>query len=109
MASVGKPVRRLVKATAKLQKVLGEHQDACVGKRRVRELVDSMGDMVDVDVVFVAGRLVEREEARRAEARAAWPKAWRRVSPPGPVVGTGLIAVTGRDRADPRPRQPARR
>lgn len=30
----GKPVRRLVKATKRLQDVLGEHQDACVAEQR---------------------------------------------------------------------------
>lgn len=80
VASVGEPARRLVTATARLQEVLGDHQDARVAQQRVRELVDAMGDVVDVDVIFVAGRLVEREELRCAEARAAWPRAWRRVN-----------------------------
>ena len=28
---------------------------------------------------LVAGRLVEREEERRIEARAAWPRTWRKL------------------------------
>ncbi|MFL6119915.1 CHAD domain-containing protein, partial [Actinophytocola sp.] len=35
----GRPVRRLAKATKRLQDVLGEHQDACVAEQRVRALV----------------------------------------------------------------------
>ena len=31
------------------------------------------------DAAFAAGRLVEREQARRLEARAELPKAWRRL------------------------------
>src|SRR5262249_33665081 len=61
----GKPVRKLVESTVELQDVLGEHQDACVAQQRVFTLLDALGDVVDLDVVFVAGRLVEREEASR--------------------------------------------
>lgn len=76
----GKPVGRLVKATTTLQDVLGEHQDACVARQRVAQLLDGLGDVVDLDVVFVAGRIVEREERSRAAARRDWPAAWQRVS-----------------------------
>lgn len=75
----GKQVGRLVKAATALQDVLGEHQDACVARQRVAQLLDGFGDVVDFDVVFVAGRLVEREEMSRAAARQAWPAAWQRL------------------------------
>jgi CHAD domain-containing protein len=68
----GKPVRRLIAATKGLQDVLGEHQDAVVAEQEIRRLLDELGDVVDVDVVFAAGRLVERERARRADCRARW-------------------------------------
>jgi CHAD domain-containing protein len=67
----GKPVRRLVKATRRLQDVLGEHQDACIAEQRMRVLVGA-----DPEEAFVAGRLVERERARQAAARAEWHEAY---------------------------------
>jgi CHAD domain-containing protein len=70
----GKPVRRLVKATKRLQDVLGEHQDACVAEQRVRALVAT-----DADEAFVAGRLVERERLRQAVGRASWYEAYQEV------------------------------
>lgn len=70
----GKPVKRLVRATKRLQDVLGEHQDACVAEARVRALVSD-----DADEAFVAGRLVERERARQAASRAEWYAAYQEV------------------------------
>ena len=55
--------------------MLGEHQDAVVAADRLRELVTAAG----FEQAVVAGRLIEREEERRIEARAAWPKAWRKL------------------------------
>jgi CHAD domain-containing protein len=78
-ASGRKPVRKLVESTVALQDVLGEHQDACVTQRRVMLLLDGLGDVVDVSVAFVAGRLVEREEVNRMATRQAWPAAWQQV------------------------------
>ncbi|GAB3481774.1 CHAD domain-containing protein [Amycolatopsis cihanbeyliensis] len=63
-----KRIKTLVGATKELQTVLGEHQDAVVAAERVRALVDEH----EGGVAFVAGRIVERELARRAEARQAW-------------------------------------
>jgi CHAD domain-containing protein len=60
-----KPVRKLVESMVALQDVLGEHQDACVAQHRVMLLLNGLGDVVDVSVAFVAGRLVEREEVSR--------------------------------------------
>ncbi|GGI70626.1 CHAD domain-containing protein [Saccharopolyspora subtropica] len=74
--TLGTPARQLIKATRRFQDVLGEHQDACVAEQRVRELLRDLGDDVDTTVAFVAGRLVERERARRAEHRATWREAW---------------------------------
>ncbi len=84
-----KPVRKLVESTVALQDVLGEHQDACVAQHRVRQLLADLGDVADSDVVFAAGRLVEREEVNRIATREAWPAAWQQVqhqaqSLPGP-------------------------
>jgi CHAD domain-containing protein len=74
-----KPVRKLVESTVALQDMLGEHQDACVAQHRVRQLLNDLGDVVDFDVVFTAGRLMEREEINRAATRQAWPAAWQQV------------------------------
>jgi CHAD domain-containing protein len=68
----GKPVRNLIKATKELQDVLGEHQDAVVAEQEVRRLLSELDDPVDADVVFAAGRLVERKRDRRADCRASW-------------------------------------
>jgi CHAD domain-containing protein len=70
----GKPVRRLVKATKRLQDVLGEHQDACVAEQRVRALVAE-----DAQEAFIAGRLVERERVRQAVCRGEWFEAYEEV------------------------------
>ncbi|QUQ69089.1 CHAD domain-containing protein [Kutzneria sp. CA-103260] len=76
----GKQLRDLVRATKELQEVLGEHQDACVAEQEVRRLVAAQGDVVDWDLVFVAGRLVEREHVRRVTTRDQWHEAWLAVS-----------------------------
>lgn len=76
---VGKPVRLLLGATEELQEVLGDHQDACVAEQAVRELLDGLGELPDAYVVFVAGRLVERERQRAERKRGEWRAAWERV------------------------------
>lgn len=68
----GKPVRALIRATKGLQDVLGDHQDAVVAEQELRRLLRDQDGPVETEVVFVAGRLVERERARRAECRARW-------------------------------------
>lgn len=74
----GKPVRRLIKATKEFQEVLGDHQDTVVAEEEVRRLLAEQTD-ADQEVVFVAGRLVERERARRADCRARWRDAFDEV------------------------------
>lgn len=76
----GKAVKELLGATEELQEVLGDHQDACVAETRIRELLDGLGDEPDAYVVFVAGRLVERERTRAEAKRAQWWPAWERVA-----------------------------
>lgn len=76
----GRAVKRLLTATAALQEVLGDHQDACVAEQRIRELLDGLGELPEVLVVFVAGRLVERERARAQEQRNRWWPAWDEVA-----------------------------
>ena len=81
----GKAVKRLLAATEELQEVLGDHQDACVAEQRIRELLDALaersgGQFDDAHVVFVAGRLVERERHRAEAQRALWWPAWEQVA-----------------------------
>ncbi len=71
LAGWKKPVKR----ARKLQDVLGEHQDAVVTAARLRELAAGSAP----EQALVAGRLVEREEERRLQARKAWPKAWQKL------------------------------
>ena len=74
----GKPVRRLIKATREFQDVLGDHQDTVVAEAEVRRLLAEQAEP-DVDLVFVAGRLVEREQARRADCKARWRASFEEV------------------------------
>jgi CHAD domain-containing protein len=76
----GDTVKRLLAVTAELQEVLGDHQDACVAEQRIRELLDRCGELPDAHVVFVAGRLVEREKAKADRMRALWWAAWEQVA-----------------------------
>ena len=56
--------------------MLGEHQDAVVAEERIRALA---ARTEDPEARFAAGRLVERQRARRAAARADVPAASERV------------------------------
>jgi CHAD domain-containing protein len=69
----GKRAEKFVTAAKQFQDVVGEHQDALVAEQKIRAFAAS------ADAAFGAGRLVERQRARRAEARAAVPAAWRRL------------------------------
>jgi CHAD domain-containing protein len=74
----GKPVRKLIKATKVFQEILGDHQDTVVAEAEVRRLLAEQTE-VDQEVIFVAGRLVEREQARRADRKARWRDAFDEV------------------------------
>src|SRR5262249_11153312 len=66
---------KVVRRAKALQDVLGEHQDSVVAEERLR----SISHEAPADQALAAGLLVERERARRAEARASWPAAWRQL------------------------------
>jgi CHAD domain-containing protein len=66
-----KKVERYVDALKELQDVVGEHQDAVVAVERFRAAAAR-------DTAVAAGRLIEREHARRRECRAAFPAALER-------------------------------
>ena len=79
-ATDGKAERFLERARA-LQTMLGEHQDAVVAERRLRELA-VMDD--STAAAFVAGRLAERQRERRERVARQLPKAWKRLRSSGP-------------------------
>ena len=64
-----------VKQAKELQDVLGEHQDSVVAAAWLRELAAE----APPGQALAAGRLVERENGHRTEARTAWPKAWKKL------------------------------
>ena len=70
----GRRARRIAKRAAALQTILGEHQDAVVAEERLQSLASDATPAA----AFVAGRLLERQGARRAEVHAALPTAARR-------------------------------
>jgi CHAD domain-containing protein len=70
----GERARRVVACAKTFQDVLGAHQDAIVAEARLRGL---LAQQAGSGAAFAAGRLVERERARRLEARAELPKAWQ--------------------------------
>jgi CHAD domain-containing protein len=73
---LGKDGRKVVSAAKKFQDVAGAHQDAVVAEEHIRSAVRRARG---VGSGVAAGRLIERERARRVEARAALPIAWKRL------------------------------
>jgi CHAD domain-containing protein len=71
---LGKDGKRVVTAAKALQDVVGAHQDAVVAEEKIRTAVRRART---VGAALAAGRLIERERARRAEARTALPAAWK--------------------------------
>jgi CHAD domain-containing protein len=68
-------IKQLLKATKDFQTVLGDHQDAVIAVERLRGVLET----ADGPMGFVAGRIAERELARRTEARATWRASWAAV------------------------------
>jgi CHAD domain-containing protein len=73
---VGKRADRFASVASSLQSVLGEHQDAVTTMEWLRQHAEHADDPL---VAFTAGRLAEVDARARAEARASWPKAWRKL------------------------------
>src|SRR5207244_93797 len=65
-AVAGKRARRFVATAKSFQDAVGAHQDAVVAEERIRAVV---ARSKSPGVAFAAGRLVDREEARRGRAR----------------------------------------
>lgn len=70
----GKRAEQFAEAAARLQDTLGEHQDSVVARAWLRDAADGGAD------AFVAGELAAIEAQAAADARAAWPKAWKALS-----------------------------
>jgi CHAD domain-containing protein len=73
--------QRYIKRAKTLQDVLGEHQDAAVAEKRIRTLVSRVRP--SRRTALAAGRLIERQRARRVAARSVWRKAWERLDRAG--------------------------
>jgi CHAD domain-containing protein len=71
-AGGGERFRDLADALSEVQDVVGAHQDAVVAEQRVRALAVE-------EARLAAGRIVERERARRKKARALLPAVMREV------------------------------
>jgi CHAD domain-containing protein len=69
----GKRVTKLIDAAKAFQDVAGEHQDAVVMAERLRALAAE----AEPATAFVAGRIAEREDARRIRTREDFASAWR--------------------------------
>jgi CHAD domain-containing protein len=75
---LGKPGERFVSAAKKLQDILGEHQDATVAEERIVAWAEGESGREEA-----ADLLLERERARRKEARDDWPDAWKKLAKRG--------------------------
>ncbi len=77
-AALGDDAVRLGKAGAKVQNVLGEHQDAAVAAQEWLDLAARHPE--DPVLTVTAGRLAERERAAVRAARAAFAAVWSKAS-----------------------------
>lgn len=71
--AVGKPAKRAAKGVARVQTVLGDHQDTVVAEEWLRR---AAVDNADPEPAFVIGALVADQRAERAILRAEWPARW---------------------------------
>ncbi|TNH27402.1 CYTH and CHAD domain-containing protein [Micromonospora orduensis] len=76
--AVDRAARRLSRALAGVQDVLGEHQDAAVAADTWLELAAERP--ADHEVAVTAGRLAERERESVRRMRARFPAAWHRAT-----------------------------
>jgi CHAD domain-containing protein len=75
LGDVGPKAKRFAAAAARVQDVLGEHQDAVVAQEKIRAIVGKHPH--EGSFAVAAGRLIERQTRSAAEARKAWPRAWK--------------------------------
>lgn len=80
---LGRRAARFAGAAAELQEILGEHHDAIVTGRLLRER--SAG--APAEVAFAAGELAGLEAAAADRARSEWTGAWKRLRKAAKVLG----------------------
>jgi CHAD domain-containing protein len=68
---VGKAAEAFARAAAKLQTILGEHQDSVTAQAWLRSA------RVSGRRAFVAGELIAMEHVAAEDARAKWPEVWK--------------------------------
>jgi CHAD domain-containing protein len=71
--AAGRAAGRFARAAARLQTVLGEHQDSVVAREWLRSHAGSGRR------AFVAGEMAALELTLAEQSRAAWPPAWRKL------------------------------
>ncbi len=77
----GTPLARVVDAVAKLQKLLGRHQDSEVAVAQLRALSERRGSKrLPSHAVFVIGKIAERYEREARRLRRRFPKRYARVT-----------------------------
>jgi CHAD domain-containing protein len=76
----GKRASRVAARAKAFQDVVGEHQDAVVAEDRLRALIPGLASG---EAALAAGRVVERQRARRRRARKGLPKAWAKLERSG--------------------------
>jgi len=79
--ATGPKGKRFLAQSKRLQDLLGEHQDAVVAERRLRELAVTDSSTA---AAFVAGRIAERQRHRRKRVAKQLPKAWKRLRKSSP-------------------------
>ena len=75
-SALGRPARRFAKATARLQDVLGDHQDATLTQAWLR----GRAVAATPAQAFACGELCAIEAMVAEQTRRAWPGAWKRVA-----------------------------
>ena len=78
--TMGKPAERLRRRLKKVQKLLGEHQDAVVARPVLREL--AVQAHLDGGNGFTYGLMHAAESARAAHAERTLPASWKRMRKP---------------------------
>jgi CHAD domain-containing protein len=74
---LGRQATRFARRAADVQDVLGELQDSVVAAQTMQDFVFERHDEGPLNLA--TGRMLERESRRRADARGAFPSAWRRL------------------------------
>jgi CHAD domain-containing protein len=75
----GEPAATFVKRLARLQDLLGLQQDGHVAIARLRRLCETQGRRLPPRTLFAMGRAAQRYAQQGAEARSAFPQAYRRI------------------------------